>query len=82
MTGRVDIVWRMVEKTAKRFRMKWITGTEKRRIWFIHLKTLKKNPILCPVTSILTFFLQFSQNCARLYVYIDPSGNFVLGYFL
>jgi hypothetical protein len=38
---------RMVEKTAKKLRMKWITGTEKRRIWFIHLKTLKKKILFC-----------------------------------
>ena len=80
MTGRVDIVWRMVEKTAKRFRMKWITGTEKRRIWFIHLKTLKKKSyfVSCDF-NFNVFFCSFLKIAPD---YIDPSGNFVLGYFL
>ena len=43
-----------------------VTGTEKRRIWLIYLKTFHNFTFLGPVTSIL-IFLQFSQKCARLY---------------
>ena len=42
-----------------------VTGTEKRRIWLIYLKTFHTFTFLGPVTSIL-IFLQFSQICARL----------------
>ena len=34
-----------------------VTGTERHRFWLIYMKTLKK----ITFSSILTFFLQFSQ---------------------
>ena len=39
MTGRVDILWRIFDKMTKV--KNEVTGTEKRHIWEITLKTLK-----------------------------------------
>ena len=64
MTGRVDILWHILEKKQKV--KNEVTGTEKHRFWLIYLKTFHKSTFLGPVTSILTF-LQFSQKCTRLY---------------
>ena len=37
MTGRVDIIWRIFGKIAKKVKNE-VTGTEKRRFWLIYLK--------------------------------------------
>jgi hypothetical protein len=65
MNGRVDILWRIYEKIAKKLKMK-SQEQKKRRFWLIYLKNVHKSTFLGPVTSILTF-LQFSQKCVRLY---------------
>ena len=54
MTGRVNILWRIFEKIAKKVKNE-VTGTEKRRIWLIYLKTFYTFTFLGPVTSILIF---------------------------
>ena len=64
MTGRVDILWHIFEKIAKKLKMK--SGTEKRRFRLIYLKTFHKSTYLGPVTSILTF-LPFFQKFAIVY---------------
>ena len=61
MSGRVDILWRILKNFKKV--NKEVTGTKKHRFLLIYLKNAHKSTFLDPVTSILTF-LQFSQNCA------------------
>ena len=63
-TGRVNIRWRIFEKI--KIVKNEVAGMEKRRFWFIYLKSFKKFTFLGPVTSIL-IYLQFSQTCFRLY---------------
>ena len=55
MTGRVDILWRIFEKIAKKLKMK---SQEQKKV---HNSTF-----FSPVTSVFTF-LEVSQKCARLY---------------
>ena len=65
MTGRVNILWRIFDKNAKKLKMK---SLERKTSFFllIYLKTFKKFTFWGPVTSILTF-LKFSQKFARVY---------------
>ena len=46
MTERVDILWRIFEKNAIKFKMK----SQERRFWLIYLKTFKEFTFLGPVT--------------------------------
>ena len=64
MSGRVDILWHIFEKIAKKLKMN--SQEQKNDFRLIYLKTFHKSTYLGPVTSILTF-LQFSQKCVRLY---------------
>ena len=59
MTGRVNKLWRIFLKIAKKLKNK-VKGTEKRRFWLIYLKTFHKSTFLGPVTSILTFLQTIS----------------------
>ena len=61
ITRRVDILWRISKKIAKKLKMK---SQERKNL--IYLKTFQKFTFLGPITSLLTF-LQFSQNCTWLY---------------
>ena len=70
MTGRVDILWCIFEKIAKKLKMK--SQEQKRFFRLIYLKTFHKSTFLGPVTSILIFFAVFSNAPD----YIDPSGHF------
>ena len=64
MTGRVDILWCIFEKSKKV--KNEVIGTEKFRFWLIYLKTFKKITFFGPCYFNFNF-LQFSQKCARLF---------------
>ena len=45
MTGRVNIIWRIFEKIAKKLKMK-SQEQKKRRFWLIHLEKVRKSTFL------------------------------------
>ena len=72
ITGRVDIVWRIFKKTAKKLKLK--SQDPKKYFFFnVFISIKQKISFSVPVTSLLNFW-NFLQKAP---VYIDPSGHFV-----
>ena len=65
MTGKVDIVWRIVEKNCKKIKFKFIVPKKSTNIY----------QRFGTMTSFFTFFSSFLKKAPE---YIDPSCHFVL----
>ena len=73
MTGRVDILWRIFEKIAKKLKMK--SQEWKNVIFGYFICKLSKNLIFWFLLLQFQLFGSFLKNAQD---YIDPSGNFVI----